>query len=66
MNIAPKIYSGVYIIGALSLLDCHISVPRRESTGRQYSEKPRRNAVAVADPTPQSQSRGPEGPVVYG
>ena len=29
----------IYIIGALSLFDCRSSVPRRESTGRQYIEK---------------------------
>ena len=63
MNIAPK---QIVYRGAFSLFDCHISVPRRESTGRQYSEKLLRKAVVVADPTCRSQSRGPEGPVVYG
>ena len=52
--------------GAFSLFDCHSSVPRRESTGRQYFEKLLRKAVVAADSTSLSHSRGPEGPVVCG
>ena len=62
--------TNIYIYVSLEHFLCSIAIvvshEERARTGRQYSEKLLLKAVVVADPTCRSQSRGPEGAVVYG